>query len=323
MIKRGISILLFVMFMAVSAPTYQAFGAAENNIKIAMILWRGETEAEKGFKDRLKELGYSVQYTVLNAEQQKSQVGSILRKRLKPEDFDYIYTFGTTVSKQTKSYLKGRSSQIFNIVTDPVKAGLVNNLKASGDNICGVKLGIPLTFQIESALKIIDFKTLGFIFNSREKNSDIILKELIELSKRLNFEVIKLRSPPARERLEWNLQRLIDKKVKVDAVFLPSDSYVVSRAKFIAAQLKVAKIKSIGSIKKLIKEGALLGSVADYRDLGQQAAMIVDRHQKGDSLKKIPIQLPQNPKMVINVTTSAALDFALPEDVLKNAIVLE
>ena len=320
--KTGISLLISLLLVTISTFINPHFVAA-NDLKIAIILWRGETDAEKGFKEKLKELGYSVQYTTLNANQKKSQVGNILRKQLKPDDFDYVYTFGTTVSKLTKNFLKGRAPQIFNIVTDPVKAGLVNSLESSGSNICGVKLGIPLDLQIKNALEIIHFKKLGFLFNSREKNSNILLRELIQLSRQFDFKVIKLRSPPARKRLEWNLQRLIDKKVDVDAVYLPSDSYVVSRAKYVANQLKVANIKSIGAIKKFIKEGILLGSVADYRSLGKQAAMIIDRNQKGKKLENIPIPVPKNPKLVINSATSAALGFTISEDVLKNAVLLK
>ena len=68
-------------------------------LHLAMILSCGETEAEQGFKDRLQELGYTVYYTVLNAEQDHKKLGVLLHELIpKLESFDYIYTFGTTVS---------------------------------------------------------------------------------------------------------------------------------------------------------------------------------------------------------------------------------
>jgi len=45
--------------------------ASTKELKIAMILWHGETEAEKGFQQGLKEFGYSVQYTVMNGGKTK------------------------------------------------------------------------------------------------------------------------------------------------------------------------------------------------------------------------------------------------------------
>ncbi len=320
--KMRISLSIFIMFVIIFTFFHPLF-AESKELKIAMILWRGETDAERGFKDGLKELGYSAKYTVLNAKQKKSNLGSILRQQLNPENYDYIYTFGTTVSKQTKKYINGRVPHVFNIVSDPVKAGLVKSLAASGGNICGVKSGIPLNLQIESAWKIINFKRLGVIFNSREKNSNIALNDIINISGQLGFEVVKLRSPPARNRLEWNMQRLIDGSVKVDAVYMPSDSYVISRAKFIADQLKLAKVKSIGAVKTYITKGALLGSVADYYMLGKKAATVIDIHNKGKRLNSIPVQVPENPKLVVNATTSTRLGFNIPEEVLKNAVILK
>ncbi len=65
----------------------------------------------------------------------------------------------------------------------------------------------------------------------------------------LNFEVVKLRSPPVQRRLEMNLQRILDGSVKLDAVYLPSDSYIASNAKTIASALNTAGVRSVGAVK--------------------------------------------------------------------------
>lgn len=54
--------------------------ASGKSLRIAMVLWRGETQAEQGFKDGLEELGYSVQYNIMNAGQDKKKVARILNK---------------------------------------------------------------------------------------------------------------------------------------------------------------------------------------------------------------------------------------------------
>jgi hypothetical protein len=76
-------------------------GFASTNLHIAMIVWRGETEAEQGFKDELQALGYTVQYTIVNAGQDEKALGRLLQRDIVPNlrNFDYIYTFGTTVSE--------------------------------------------------------------------------------------------------------------------------------------------------------------------------------------------------------------------------------
>ena len=298
--------------------------ASEKSLKIAMILWRGETQAESGFKDGLKELGYSTEYIIINAGQDIKKLGVLLSK-LKPkfDEFDYIYTFGTTVSRRTRVIVNDRVPQIFNVVTDPVGAGIVQSTESSGGNISGMSNAIPISLQIKSALEVIKFNKLGLFFNPREKNSIITRKELYNVAKDFDFEVIDLRSPPVQKMLQENLQKLIDEPVLVDAVYLPSDSFLVSNAKLIGSQLRTAKVKSIGAIKSFIENGVLMGVVIDYYQLGRAVAKIVDRHQKGEKLQNIPIEKVEEPYLVINKTTSDILNIKIPEAVLKNATIVE
>jgi ABC-type uncharacterized transport system substrate-binding protein len=298
--------------------------ASEKSLKIAMILWRGETRAESGFKDGLKELGYSVEYIIINAGQDIKKLGLLLSK-IKPkfDEFDYIYTFGTTVSRRTRVIVNDRVPQIFNVVTDPVGAGIVQGMESSGGNISGMSDAIPISVQIKSALEVIKFNKLGIFFNPREKNSMIIRKELYNIAKDFDFEVIDLRSPPVKKMLQENLQKVIDKSILVDAVYLPSDSFLVSNAELIGSKLRAAKVKSIGAIKSFIENGALMGVVFDNYQLGRTVARIVDRHQKGEKLQNIPIAKVEKPYLVINKTTSNILNIKIPEAVFKKATIVE
>jgi len=298
--------------------------AGEKSLKIAMVLWRGETRAESGFKDGLKEFGYSAEYIIINAGQDIKKLGVLLSK-LKPkfDEFDYIYTFGTTVSRRTRVIVNDRVPQIFNVVTDPVGAGIVQSMESSGGDISGMSNAIPISVQIKSALEVIKFNNLGIFFNPREKNSMITREELNNVAKDLDFEVIDLRSPPVQKMLQENLQKLIDESIPVDAVYLPSDSFLVSNAKLIGSQLRTAKVKSIGAIKSFIENGVLMGVVIDYYQLGRAVAKIVDRHQKGEKLQNIPIEKVEEPYLVINKTTSDILNIKIPEAVLKKATIVE
>ena len=319
---------LLTAILFISAVTFMPSStvlAAGKDLNIAMILWRGETKAEQGFKDGLKELGYSVQYTVMNASQDKTRLGHLLREDLKPKlkDFDYIYTFGTTVSKSTRFIVQNQVPHIFNIVAAPVKAGIVQTMESSGNNISGVSNAIPLPLQIETALRVIKFKRLRLIFNPREKNSMAIRQNLKDISASFGIELIDLRSPPAENALQKNLEKLKNKSVVVDAVYLPQDSFIVSKAGLIGTELKAANVRNIGSIKKYIDKGALMGVVTDYYKLGKAAAIIVNRVKKGEKLQDIPVYTEKQPVLVINKTTSQLLKVEIPPDLLKGAVVVE
>lgn len=316
---RSLIFTLVIFFFAGSSLL-----AAEKRLKIAMILWRGETQAEIGFMDGLKELNYSAEYVVKDAGQDIKKLG-VLLSELKPEfdEFDYIYTFGTTVSRRTRVILNDRIPQIFNVVTKPVAAGIVRDTKSSGGNISGVSDAIPVSLQIKTALDVFKFNKLGIFFNPREKNTMIIRKQLYSVAKDYDFEVIDLRIPPLQKELRKNLQKLIDGSVLVDAVYLPSDSFMVSNAKLIGSQLRAAKIKSIGEIMSFIENGVLMGVVIDYYELGKAVAKIVDRNQKGEKLQEIPIEKIKKTSLVINKTTSDILNMKIPEEVLKKTTIVK
>ena len=299
--------------------------SAEKTLKIAMMQWRGETDGCRGFRDGLKELGYAVTYTDLNAGQNKEELGRLIREALLAnlEHFDYVYSFGTTVSKATKLVLRNRVPHVFNIVSAPVEAGLVPSLDKPGGNISGATNAVPVEVQLEAALQLFPFQRLGLLFNSREKNSMIHRQQLHDAAKKLDIEVIDLRSPPAQDALEENLRKLIDRTVAVDAVFLPRDTYIFTQAKRISVKLKAANIKTIGSLDRYIQDGALIGIVPDYYALGKAAASIVDRHQKGEKLQNIPVQRDRKPRLMINKTTANALQVKIPEPLLKKAIFVE
>ncbi|MFN2126462.1 MAG: hypothetical protein ACK2TU_01260 [Anaerolineales bacterium] len=52
--------------------------ASDRHLNIAVILWRGETRAEQGFKDGLKELGYTLIYIIFDCCEDTKNLGQIL-----------------------------------------------------------------------------------------------------------------------------------------------------------------------------------------------------------------------------------------------------
>ena len=135
--KKLLLPLVLSFSLIISAFPNQWGLASAKELKIAMVLWRGETEAEKGFQQGLKEFGYSVQYTVMNAGQDRTELGRLLREEVNPKlnNFDYLYVWGTTVASAAKSIVPDKVPQIFNIVADPVGAGLVQSAESSSIGI--------------------------------------------------------------------------------------------------------------------------------------------------------------------------------------------
>ncbi len=85
-------ISFFVILLSILNFPFSAH-STEKKLKIAMVLWRGITDAEKGFQEGLKESGYLAEYTILDAKLNRKQFANVLRKELLPRlnEFYYIY----------------------------------------------------------------------------------------------------------------------------------------------------------------------------------------------------------------------------------------
>ena len=103
----------------------------------------------------------------------------------------------------------------------------------------------------------------------------VIRDELYRLAKQLKFDVIDLRTPPVKDSLEKNLQKLIDRTITVDAVYLPLDSFLLTQAQVIGPKLRAAQIKSIAAQKKYILCNAD-EAMDECRALIRQSRQMVD-----------------------------------------------
>ena len=301
-----------------SAPRAANTGAdadagADPGLDILMLTWRGDTAAEEGFRQRLTELGYDVSYTLYDARQDPERLSQYLRIWFTPESYDYIYTFGTTVSLRVKEALRDARPQIFNIVAYPVSVGLVRSLERPGGSISGVSNAVPMRPQLTLARGLVPFRRLGVFFNPREQNGEQAVAEVAALGKSLGFDSVPLRVMPGTDRLRTILDRIRRRELDIDAAYLPTDSHVISRAQAICDALTPLGIAVFSAVEEPVAQGALMGMRVDYGELGAQAAERVHGHQCGQAMGRIPVGGPAEPEPVFNRRTARLLGIALPE----------
>jgi putative methionine-R-sulfoxide reductase with GAF domain len=159
---------------------------ARENADIAMILWREMTEAEKGFQAELnKSKKFNFKYTVLDANQSKTELLKIL-DNLDIDKYRLIYSFGTTVTKTVKSKIADKPI-VFNIVSRPVKAKIIDSWDHSGSNVTGASNAVPMASAFNTLSKVMYIGRLGFVYNPKETNSriqrdeDMLLETILAL----------------------------------------------------------------------------------------------------------------------------------------------
>jgi putative ABC transport system substrate-binding protein len=284
-----------------------------------MILWRGMTEAEKGFQTELnKSNKFNFQYTVFDANQSKTELAKIL-ENLDVDKYRLIYSFGTTVTKTVKSKISD-TPIVFNIVSRPVKARIIDSWEHSGSNVTGASNAVPMASAFNTLSKVMYIGRLGFVYNPKEANSVIQRDEVAKLQEKFGYEMVE--APVENPN---DIHAVVDKLVdsKIDAVLLPSDSFVKANADQIISELNRHKIPSIVSIPAMVRDNkAFLGLGPDYFELGKLAADKAFAILDGQKPDHVPSSTLDRLHMTVNLTTAREIGINVPVQLLRISTVV-
>lgn len=303
---------------------------------IVMVSWRGITDAEKGFMEYLERQNVQVEYTFLDVKKDKSLLPGFV-KQIKEIQPDLVYVFGTSGSVGLCGTKDNHPAEkyiteipvVFNIVSVPVKSGLVETLETSGRNITGASHVVPLESQMKAIQSLFDLRSLGVVYNPQEKNSLVAVADLEKLSEEMGFTFYKApfaigadqKTDPAS--IPSTVQGLAEKEPQV--IYLPSDSFLVANAREVVAEINSYKIPSFSATEVPIKKGqALTGLVSRYYNVGQLAGYKAEQilvYKKAP--KDIPMETLSRFSFMFNMVTAKQLEFYPPLSVLKVAEILQ
>lgn len=134
-------------------------------------------QANTGFQDqlsvRMNEAGKTVKILNQNASGEQSN-NTTIAATFVGQGVDLIYTIATSSSQAAAEATADTDIPVlFNAVTDPVDAGLVESMEAPGGNVTGVSDINPVDKQIELIGELLgkDDVKIGLLYTSAETNS--------------------------------------------------------------------------------------------------------------------------------------------------------
>jgi putative ABC transport system substrate-binding protein len=121
------------------------------------------------------------------------------------------------------------------------------------------------------------FKSIGVLYTSTEQNSVVIVNEMKEVAKKMNFTLVakpfkldadkKVTADGAAEMIK----EMKDKRV--DWLYLPPDSFLGTQAQKVIIPAAMANnMPTFASTEQLMEAGALTGLVSRYHAIGQFTA---------------------------------------------------
>jgi putative ABC transport system substrate-binding protein len=278
-------------------------------------------EAFDGFRGKLREIGYvERQNLTIEARYADGRYEKLpaLAEELVKLKVDVIFAYGTPAASAAK---KATSTipLVFGVVSDPLAAGLVASLNRPGGNVTGVTPNNPeLSAKRVSLLKeaVPGATRIAVLANPDFPATSGMLAETRLGARTLGVElqIVEARTPA-----ELAPAFAAMSKTKAKAVIVLADAMFIAQRQRIAALAAAERLPAIYHLRHFVDAGGLVSYGADYSELFQQGAVLVDRILKGAKPADIAVEQPWRYALVVNLKTAKTLGLNIPQSLLLRA----
>lgn len=286
MLRRLFALGALCALLAGVAPrpaAAQPTAAPTRTYTIYMILFRGETDIERGFRDYLAAQGIRAKYIVRNVKLDPKAVPALIPeiRRLKP---DLVYTFGTPVTlnvvgtydKPNPKKFIANIPVVFTLVSAPVGVKIVPKLESSGRNVTGVSNVVGLRQQFQAMAGYHPYKRVAMLYASNAKNSVFLAKEAQGLAEEMGFTLdarpfaLDKDGKPTTDGIAATIHDM--KSKGADWLYLGPDTFLGEALPDVMPAADREKLATFGSTEQMMDAGALAGIICRYYSLGQLTA---------------------------------------------------
>lgn len=287
---RKLCALTFTLTMALgiggAVGPATAKGEVENPLEIAMILWRGETRVEDGFRAYFNDRNISVDLHVYDIGRDLDRIPGII-DQIRQDPPDLVYTWGTGVT----SRVAGKFDQVdptsnitdipvvFVMVSSPWKTKIAPPEGKSRPNVTGATHIAPLAAQIQAIRAYRPMDRLGVVYNVREDNSVSNIADLNALGSEMGFEVLTAPlgqdAEPKPEEIAPAVRGLADQGA--DFLYIGPDNFIGTYRDELTNAGFENGLGAFSATELEVRDGqAMLGLVSRYELVGRLAASKVE-----------------------------------------------
>ncbi len=267
--------------------------------------------AFEGFQKAIEDAGLNVEYDKQNAQNDNSS-NSTIANNLAGAGVDLIFA-NSTPSAQAAASATQDIPIVFTSVTDAVAAELVASNEEPGGNVTGTTDNHP--DAIPNTMKFLkeklNAKKVGMIFNSGEQNSRLQVDNVKEILADMDMEVVEASVATSAD-VKQAAESLIG---SVDSFYIITDNTVVSALESVISVANDNKIPMMVGEFDSVKRGGLGAYGFEYYDIGYEAGEMAVKILKGEETpESLPVQLPQNLKLVMNEEAANEIGLKIEDD---------
>lgn len=255
-----------------------------------------------------KALGVTFDYKdyTFNGQADQTTLNQIMAD-LVSDEVDIIIPIATPTAVVAQSATEDNQIPvIFSAVSDPVSAGLVENMDAPGSNITGVSDAL----NTEAIMNLIlagnkDTKKIGLLYDKSQDSSKNPIEEAKAFCEKNQIEVVE-KTGTTNDEISLATDALV--AAGVDAVFTPTDNTVMIAELAIYEKLVNAKVPHYCGADSFALNGAFCGYGVNYEELGTETAKIaVDVLVNGKKPAETAVKTLDNGIATVNTETASAI----------------
>lgn len=267
-----------------------------------------------GIKQELKDKGFiegkNIEYKITDVGFDNSLIPQMVTS-LYASKPSIMVAMTTPVSQFAKHYIKS-IPLIFNVVTDPVVAGLLRNENMSEDNITCVSDKQDLTLLLGFAKSLIpSAKRVGLLYSTSEANDLALLKMLKEASDKENMELVSVPIDQVRD-IEIRMQLFKD---KVDFIYVGTSGPIQPALPSIAAIADKMHIPVFNANEEAVKQNMVLASYGvNYIKIGRNTGAIIAELLNGGKISLPVFPAKEDHKAFISKKKAEFLGIEIPKE---------
>ncbi|MBN2658464.1 MAG: ABC transporter substrate-binding protein [Spirochaetales bacterium] len=273
---------------------------------------------EQGVQDELAEMGYGDAEYILQNAAGDMNTASQIAAMFKMEKVDVAVGIATPTAIALATGIKDQPV-VFSAVTDPVGAGLVDNLEEGKNNVTGISDMTPVRMQIGIIADLGDIKSIGHIYSAGEPNAVKLAEFAEEGCRDLGIDFVAATIANSSE----VMQAAASIAGKVDAIYLSTDNTVFSALGSVVEVATKAGIPVFTADTTSAADSGVLGAYGfDYYKLGRATGKLVARILEGEDPASIPTQFMTEASdldLVLNLDVADALGLSIPADLIEKA----
>lgn len=274
-------------------------------------------DVERGIIDVINESGVKAEFDCQNANGDPNTANQIA-VQYKAKKVDVAVGIATPVAVAFANTLKD-IPVVFGTVTDPIAAGLVDDLNHGKDNVTGMSDAIPTVEHIKTFAKIAGIKTLGYIYTSSEANSVSSIALVEQGCKEAGIELVTQAITQSSE-VKQAAETIVN---RVDGIYLTTDNTVFSAiASLVDVFGKAKKPIFSGDVTAAKEGGIFMASGFNYYKAGRATGEMVLQILNGANPAEIPVRFMTNASdsdLLLDLDAAKACGISIPEDYLKAA----